>query len=36
MVAVIAALEYALRDCGYAFQAGAGVTAVQAAFSAAV
>jgi len=36
MVAVIAALESTLRDCGYAFQAGAGVAAVQAAFSSAV
>ncbi len=32
MVAVVAALERALRTCGYAFPAGAGVAAVQMAF----
>ena len=34
MVAVIAALERTLRDCGYSFEPGAGVAAVQSAFSA--
>lgn len=34
MVAVIAAVEYTLKDCGYSFEMGSGVAAVQAAFSA--